>query len=208
VRYLKGDYENMFKTDEFYIIVGKNSLIIKKKGDDSESIIDFQSFIPNTPFYYHLFDENKTYAKDIREVVKSLKIRKATILLPDDSIDLEVDKRILTEFFMRCGVRKVQCNFQCYLLNLENKKYISLSKTTRAIVIHYINDNKSISKKFYEKDFLDIEQILIDMRNLHIDCQYDSMPVYINNLNNDMEKFKGIGELISFHDIIANIMKV
>jgi len=196
----------MFTSDKFYIIIGKNSLIIKKKGDDSESIIDFQSFIPNIPFYYHLFDEDKTYTKDITDLVKRLRIRDATIIFPDDSMDIEVDKKILIEFFKQSGVRKIQWNFQCFLLNLDNKKYISVSKTTRTIAIQYIADNKSISKKYYDKDYSDMEQFVFDMRNLHIDCQYDSMPVYINNLNNDMETFKDIGKLISLNDITVNIM--
>ena len=206
-KHLKGNCSYIFASSKFYIIVSNNSLIIKKENGGPETTIDFQSFIPNIPFYYHLFDEDKAYSKDIADLVKKLRIRNAAIVFPDDSIELEVDKKVLVEFFMQCGVKKVQWNFQCFLLNIESKKYISLSKTTRTIVIQYIANNKSISKKYYDKCYSDIKQITFYMRNLHTDCQYENIPVYINNLSNDMESFKSIGNLVSLNDIIANIMK-
>lgn len=192
----------MFTSARFYIIVGHKSLIIKKEGDESQSIIDFVSFIPNVPFYYHFFDEDKTYTKDMTSLIKKLKIRKATVIVPDDSIDLEVDKRMFIEFFRRCGVKKVEVQSQCFLLSLDNKKYISISRTTRTIVMQYIVNNESIAKKFYDKNYTDMKQIALDAKSLHTDCQYDVIPIYINNINNDMEKFRGVGTLISINDYI------
>jgi DNA mismatch repair ATPase MutS len=197
----------MFKSPEFYIIVGNNGFIIKKENDDQENTIGLHQFIPNIPPYHHLFDKDKKeYIKDITNQIKRLRIKKAAIIFPDDSIDLEVDKRILIEFFMQCGVKKIQVNFQCFLLSLENKRYISVSKTTRTIVMQYIAYNKSISKKYYDKEYTDMEQLALDMKNLHTDCEYGMIPVYINNINNDMERFKSVGRLISLYDIISNIM--
>jgi len=196
----------MFTSARFYIIVGHQRLIIKKEGDESENIIDFTSFIPNVPFYYHFFDEDKTYIKDMTSLIKKCKIRNATIIVPDDSIDIEVDRKVLTEFFQQCGIKKVQVKSQCFLLNLENKKYISISRTTRTIVLQYIINNKYSVKKYYDKNYADIEQIALDVKNLHTDCEYESIPIYINNLNNDMEKFKVIGTLISLNDFITNVM--
>ncbi|MFD3157323.1 hypothetical protein ACFIJ5_10750 [Haloimpatiens sp. FM7330] len=196
----------MFSSARFYIVVGHKSLIIKKEGDESENIIDFTSFIPNVPFYYHFFDEDKTYMNDMKSLIKKLKIRNAIVIVPDDSIDLEVDRKVFIEFFMQCGVKKIQVKSQCFLLTLDNKKYISISRTTRVIVLQYIVNNKSIAKKYYDKNYTDIEQIALDAKNLHNDCKYDSIPIYINNINNDMEKFKVIGTLISFNDYIINTM--
>jgi hypothetical protein len=48
-----------------------------------------------------------------------------------------------------------------------------------------------------------MEKIAIDIKNLHPDC---NMPVYINNINNDMEGFSDIGNLVSMQDIISNIL--
>lgn len=198
----------MFTSVRFYIIVGHKSLIIKKEGDDSENIIDFVSFIPNVPFYHHFFDKDKTYIRDMTSLIKRLKIRNATIIVPDDSIDLEVDRKVLTEFFLQCGVKKVQTKPQCFLLHLDNKKYISVSKTTRTIVLQYIVNNKSIAKKYYDKNYTDIDQVVLDLKSLHVDCEYENIPVYINNINNDMEGFKGIGNLVSLNDIIGNLMNI
>ena len=196
----------MFAFAKFYIIVSNNSFIIKKEDDYPEYIINLQQFIPNIPAYYHLFDEDKeNYIKDIKNQIKGLKIKNATIILPDDCMDIQIDKQILTEFLIQCGVKKIQADFQCFLLNSNDKKYISISRTTRVIVMQYISYRNSISKKYYEKDYTDIEQIKLDMKNLHADCQYTMVPVHINNINNDMEKFRVIGDLISIDNIIANI---
>lgn len=197
----------MFTSTRFYIIFRNNSLIIKKEGDNLENIIDFESFIPNVPFYYHFFDEDKPFIKDrIRLIVKEFKIRNTTIIVPDDSIDIEVDKRVLTEFFMLCGAKKIQVKSQGIFLSLDNKKYISFSRTTRTIVLQYIVNNKSIVKKYYDKNYTDMKQIALDAKNLHIDCEYENIPIYINNINNDMEKFNVIGTVVSLNDISTNIM--
>ncbi|MFA9396968.1 MAG: hypothetical protein ACERKV_01700 [Clostridiaceae bacterium] len=196
----------MFTSDIFYIIVGDKSLIIKKQGEKLQEIIEFISFIPNVPFYCHLFDEDKNYIEEMKSLVKKLKIKNAMVIVPDDSIDLEIDRRLFIEFFMRCGVRKVNLKSQCFLLSLEDKKYISISRTTRTIVLQYIANNKSIAKKYYDKNYLDIKQIALDSKHLHADYEYDSIPVYINNINNDMEKYEDVGILISFDDFITNTM--
>lgn len=194
----------MFRMAKFYVIVCKNRFVIIRKDDISKTIIDFQSYIPNVPFYHHLFDnDKKEYINDIMKQIKRLKIKNAEIILPDDCLDLEVDKRILIEFFLQCGVKKVQVNFQYFYLNLYNKNYIFVSRTTRTVVIQYTSYNKVISKKYYDKDFMDMEKIAIDIKNLHPDC---NMPVYINNINNDMEGFSDIGNLVSMQDIISNIL--
>lgn len=197
----------MFESAKFYIIVSDKSFIIKKEGENLENIIDFVSFVPNVPFYHHLFDEDKNYMKDMKEVVKNLKIRNLTIIVPDDCIDLTVDKRILTEFFTLCGIRKIQIEAQCFFLSLEDKRYISISKTTRNMVLQYIVNGKSIAKKYYDENYEDVKQISLDMKSIHTDCEYEYVPVYINNMNNNMDSFSNIGNLVSLNDIAKNIMK-
>jgi hypothetical protein len=197
----------MFKPSKFYVIVGNSSLIIKKEDDDLESVIELQTFIPNVPAYHHLFDIDKEdYIKHIRSQIKSLKIKNATIIFPDDSIDLEADQRILIEFFLQSGVKKVQVNFQCFLLGVYDKKYISLSKTARTIVMQYIAYNKTIAKKYYDRNYADTEQIIADMKTLHTDLTHSMVPIYINNINNDMEGFRAVGKLVSLHDFTANMI--
>ncbi|AQS05022.1 hypothetical protein [Clostridium beijerinckii] len=197
----------MFKSAKFYAIISNKSLIIKKENDDLESINDFKSFIPNVPFYYHFFDEDKPNIEDIKSEIIKLRMKNLTIILPDDAIDLEVDRRILTEFFLLRGIKKVQVKAQGFYLSLFNEKYISISRTTRTMVLQYIVNNKSIVKKYYDKNYTDVKEIALEVKNLHTGCEYENTPIYINNINNDMEKFKVIGTLVSLNDIINNIMK-
>ncbi|OPJ63794.1 hypothetical protein [Clostridium oryzae] len=198
----------MFAAANFYIIVSNNSFIIKKEGEPLEKTIELQSFIPNVPAYHHLFDKDKAnYIEDIRKQIKSLKIKNAVIVLPDDAVDVEVDQRVLIEFFMLCGVKKTQLNFQCFLLSLQDKKYVSISKTVRNMVVQYIEYNKVISRKYYEKDYSDMEQLVLDIKSLNGDYEYGMIPLYINNMNGDMESFNIMGNMVSLDDIIENAVK-
>lgn len=195
----------MFKSARFYAILNNRSLIIKKEGEDSENRVHFSLDIPNVPFYFHFFDE-EPYIADLVTQINKMRIKDITIVAPDDAVDLEVDKRVLTEFFRLRGVRKVQMKAQCDFLNIENRRYISISRTTRAIVMKYLVNGKHIAKKYYDKNYEDIKQIQSDVKSIHPDCEYESIPVYINDMNNDMDKFKPIGTLISSGDVINNIM--
>lgn len=199
----------MFKSDKYYIIVSNSSFIIIKDGGNIETVIELQSFIPNVPAYHHLYDtDKKDYIDEIKRQIKKLKIKDAIIIMPDDAIELEVDKRMLIEFFLQFGVKKAQVNFQCYYMNLDNKKYISISKTCRMIVLQYISYNKTFIKKYYDKNYIDIEQIKKDINNVQDDnMMYSILPIYINNINNDMEEIKDIGDLVSLDEFVVNIMK-
>jgi hypothetical protein len=106
----------MFRMAKFYVIVCKNRFVIIRKDDISKTIIDFQSYIPNVPFYHHLFDnDKKEYINDIMKQIKRLKIKNAEIILPDDCLDLEVDKRILIEFFFTMWSKKSTSQFPVFL---------------------------------------------------------------------------------------------
>ncbi|MGD9570014.1 MAG: hypothetical protein AB7V48_17165 [Sedimentibacter sp.] len=198
----------MFKSDKYYIIVSNSSFIIKKDGGNIETVIELQSFMPNVPAYHHLYDiDKKDYIDDIKRQIKKLKIKDAIIIMPDDTIELEVDKRMLIEFFLQVKVNKIQVSFQCYYMSFDNKKYISISKTNRIIVLQYISHNKTVIKKYYDKNYIDIEQVKKGINNIHDDNMYSILPVYINNINNDMEEFKDIGNLVSLDEFVANVMK-
>lgn len=202
---MKGSNVNMFNSTKYYIIVSNSSFIIKKDDDNFENIIELQSFIPNVPAYYHLYDiDKKDYIEDIKSQIKRLKIKDAIIIMPDDTIEIEVDKKMIIEFFLQVGVKKVQVNFQCYYMNLDNKKYISISKTSRMVVLQYISYNKTINKKYYDRNLIDINQIKKDINNIH-DDMYSVLPVFVNNINDDMKGFEDVGNLISLSELQTNI---
>ena len=101
----------MFKSNKFYIIVMNDGFIIVNGLCSSKNTVDFKPLIPNIPFYHHLFDEQRENIKDIKEMNKKIKIKDVTIVLPDDTIDVEVDKRMINEFFLQCGAKKSQLDF-------------------------------------------------------------------------------------------------
>ncbi len=95
----------------------------------------------------------------------------------------------------------------CQFLHLskDDKNYIALSKTVRTLVLHFVKEGKSLAEKFYDKNFDDIEQIKTDIQRLHIECEYGYTPVYINNVNNNMDFFCNLGNLVSAGEIINNL---
>ncbi|WP_139243453.1 hypothetical protein [Anaerocolumna xylanovorans] len=196
----------MFKKVKYYIIVADNGFVIKNEINQSENIIEFPAYIPNVPFYLHLFDENNNEIKNITNHIKNLKMKNVSVIMPDDTLDIYVDKKIFLDYFYTFGAKKVEVNYQCLLLTQYGNHYISFSKTARNMAIQYIKGGKSLAQKYYDKDFKDIEQIRKDMQRLHIDCEYGNQTVYINNVNNNMDLFENIGNLVTRSDIFNNAM--
>lgn len=199
----------MFIPAKFYIMVGNSSFFIRKSDSDIKTEIHLETFAPYIPPYHHLFDENKsTYLLDIKSQVRKLKMKNATIILPDDGVDLAVERKILAGFFAENGVNRIHVTFQCFLLNLDNKKYISISKTTRTIVMHYIAYKESLATRYYDINNTPMEEVTQDLKNIHGYCKYNDVPVFINNVNENMEEFSSLGTLVSLDDIFANAMKL
>ncbi|MFT4146618.1 MAG: hypothetical protein QM644_19415 [Mobilitalea sp.] len=195
----------MFKTHKSYVIVMDSSFIIKDK-NQSETIIEFKTHIPNVPFYHHLFDDYNGL-QPIFEQVKQLKMKHVVVIMPDDTLELTLDRTIFDNYFLLCNAKKVDLTCQFLYLSQHNENYISLSKTSRNIVLHFVKEGKSLAKKFYDKEFQEIEQIKADLQRLHIDCEYGHTPVYINNMNNNMDFFRDLGTLVSNREIIDNAIK-
>jgi len=206
---MEGGYIYMFKPAQFYIVVGNSSFIVRKEGSNINTEIYLETFAPYVPPYHHLFDEDKcSYLMDITSQIKKLKMKNITIILPDDCIDLAVEKKILTGFFTDNGISKIQFTFQCFLLSLENKKYISISKTTRTLVMHYIAYKAALATRYYDLNNTTIEEVSQDLKNIHSQCKYNDIPVFINNVNDNMEAFSSLGTLVSLDDIFTNAMKL
>jgi hypothetical protein len=127
--------------------------------------------------------------------------------LPDDAVDVEVDKRILIEFFLDCKAKKIRTDTQCFLLSTQ-PNYISVSRTARAIVIQSISDHQSTNRTYYGRDCADWEQIARTVRSLAAGCGIDKVPVLINSINNDMQQFRELGRLVSLPDMIANSIEM
>lgn len=194
----------MFSTAKHFIIVGNNEFIIKKENDFSEEAVKFQSIVPNVPFYHHLYDQNRDFIAENSSRIKKIGMKNVTILLPDDTIDIEVDKRLLSEYFVQYRA-KVSVDYQCFYLCSDCRKYISISKTSRIIVMQYIMDAKVVATKYYDKELKEVQRISQDIKELHMDCRNGDVPVFINNVGNDMEGYAAIGKLITKTDMLQYI---
>ena len=87
-------------------------------------------------------------------------------------------------------------------------QYISVSKSSRNIVLQYIRNNEIQASRYYDFTPYDTERLKEDPKRLHIDIAYENTPVFVNNFNLNMDDFFDMGEVITpkqFMDKIAVI---
>ena len=68
-------------------------------------------------------------------------------------------------------------------LQKDENKYVSISKSSRNIVVEYVRNHESVVTKYYDMTTADPNVIMADAAKLHIDLEYESVPVFINNFN-------------------------
>ena len=93
-------------------------------------------------------------------------------------------------------------------LSKDIEAYISISKSSRNIVLQYIRNNEIQACRYYDADDYDVNQIKEDAKRLHIDIEYEKTPIFVNNFNLNMDDFFEMGEIITpkqFMDKIADI---
>lgn len=164
---------------------------------------------PNIPFYHFFADRIAECQLEFKNYMKSIYGKKLNkyilaIVVPDDTTRLE--SIFINEFFVNSGACKAVAQIKMgQALDKTHPKYISVSKTNRNIVLQYINNGDIKAKKIYDRDCIDADQILEDAKRLHIDIEYDKVPIYINNFNMNMDAFFKIGEVISPKDFLDKI---
>jgi hypothetical protein len=149
--------------------------------------------VPNIPFY-HMFaqkiSECQYYFKEFVRKIYGKKLSKyvLAIITPDDTTALE--SIFINEFFLNSGACKAVAQMTMgQAISKEHTKYISISKSTRNIVLQYINNNEVRARKLYDNDDYDINTIFEDAKRLHIDIEYSGVPIFINNFNMNMDDF-------------------
>lgn len=156
---------------------------------------------PNIPFYHEFAQkiaESQHYFKEFMKSIYGKKVAKSilAIIVPDDTTPLE--SIFINEFFLNSGACKAVAQMNMgQALDKHHSKYVSVSKTSRNIILQYICNNEVKVKKLYDKEYSDINQIAEDAKRLHIDIEYLSVPIYINNFNMNMDAFFEIGEIVS-----------
>lgn len=192
------------------IITNENILVYDTENSRFRSFVmpGIES-LPNIPFYHSFADkisECQHYFKEFMKKIYGKKYSKSilAIVVPDDTTRLE--SIFIKEFFLHSGACKaVAQTTMGQALNKYCSKYISISKTNRNIVLQYICNNEVKARRLYNTDYEDIKKIFEDTKRIHIDTQYENMPVFINNFNMNMEAFSEIGEMITPKEFLDKI---
>ncbi len=195
------------------IITNTNILVYDKFSEEFKAFaLPGISSQPNIPFYHsfakkiaesqHYF---KTFIKNIYPGKPSKNI--LAIVVPDDTSTLE--SIFINEFFLNSGACKAVAQITMgQSLSKKHSAYISVSKSSRNIVLQYIKNNEVQACRYYDCNHYDVEQIFEDAKRLHIDIEYEKTPVFVNNFNLNMDDFFEMGEVITpkkFMDKIAVI---
>ena len=184
------------------IITNTNILLMDK---ENETFVPFDvdgiNKIMNVPFYHQFAEKLAETQNSFKEFVKGIYGKKLSknifaIIIPDDTSSLE--SIFINEFFVNSGACKAVAQMTMgQALSKNDKKYISISKSSRNIILQYINNNEVRARKFYDVNEYKIDEILEDAKRLHIDIEYGGVPVFINNFNMNMDDFFEFGEVIT-----------
>ena len=156
---------------------------------------------PNIPFYHQ-------YAKKIAESQAAFKIFMKekygkrlgkyvlAIIVPDDTSRLE--QIFINEFFLNSGACKAVAQaHMAQTVSKSDMSYVSISKTMRNVVLHYVKNSEIIASKYYDASDYSVEKVLKDAKRIHIDVEYNDPPVYINDFELNMEDFHSAGAVIT-----------
>ena len=196
------------------MIITNDEILVRKK--ESDEFISFNmpgiEELSNIPFYHQFaqrISECQYYFKQFikKEYGKKYSKSVLAIITPDDTSPLEAI--FINEFFLNSGACKEVAQMTMgQAISKNHSRYISVSKSSRNIILQYINNNEVRAKKFYDVDTADTKTITEDAKRLHIDIEYAGVPIFVNNINMNMDEFSDMGTVISpkeFMDKIAVI---
>lgn len=168
--------------------------------------------IPNIPFYHHYAEKISESQHYFKEFVKSLYGKKLSkfilaIIVPDDTTALE--SIFINELFVNSDACKAVAQMKMgQALSKTDESYVSVSRSSRNIVLQYVKNNEIIVSRYYDADCYDADVIKGDAKRLHIDIEYKQVPVYVNNFNMNMDDFFDMGTVISPKEFLEKIAVV
>jgi hypothetical protein len=196
------------------MIVTNTNILVKNK--DSNEFITFNmpslNPVPNIPFYHEFAEkiaEGQYYFKEFMKKLYGKKLNKyiLAIIVPDDTTKLE--SIFLNEFFVNSGACKAVAQMPMALaLSKEDDKYISISKSLRNVTLEYVRNRECVVKKQYDLNTCDPKQVIADAQVIHIDVEYNDVPIFVNNFNLNMDEFLEFGEIINPKNFMEKIASV
>lgn len=196
------------------MIITNNNILVNDRESDEFKTFTMPALnpVPNIPFYHEFAEkiaECQYYFKEFMKGIYGKKLNKyiLAIIVPDDTSKLE--SIFINEFFVNSGACKAVAQMPMALaLSKEEVRYISVSKSSRNVILEYVRNNECVVKKLYDIHTCNAKQVMSDAEVLHIDIEYNDVPVFVNNFNMNMDEYLEMGEIISpkqFMEKIAGI---
>ncbi len=167
---------------------------------------------PNIPFYHFYAKKIAECQHYFKEFVKKYYQRKPSknilaIIVPDDTSPLE--SIFINEFFVNSGACKAVAQMTMgQALQKDVEQYISISRSSRNIILQYIRNNEVQASRFYDCHLYTTQRVMEDAKRLHIDIEYENTPIYINNFNLNMDDFFEMGTVITPKEFMDKIAAV
>lgn len=196
------------------MIITNNSILIKDKESGEFKTFTMPALIetPNIPFYHQFAEkiaECQYYFKEFMKTIYGKKLSKYifAIIVPDDTSRLE--SIFINEFFVNSDTCKAVAQMPMALaLQKDENKYVSISKSSRNIVVEYVRNHESVVTKYYDMTTDDPNVIMADAAKLHIDLEYESVPVFINNFNMNMDEYLSFGNVVTTKQFLDKIAEI
>lgn len=185
------------------MIITNNNILVKDRESDEFKTFNMPSLnpSPNIPFYHEFAEkiaEDQYYFKEFMKRIYGKKLNKyiLAIIVPDDTSKLE--SIFINEFFVNSGACKAVAQMPMALaLSKTEIRYISVSKSSRNVILEYVRNNETVVKKLYDIHTCDAKKVMSDAEVLHIDVEYNHVPVFVNNFNMNMDEYFEMGEIIN-----------
>ncbi len=193
------------------MIITNDTILVKEKESDKFIAFNMPSIEPevNIPFYHEFAKRIAECQYYFKEFIKKQYGKKPSknilaIIIPDDTSALE--SIFINEFFLNSGACKAVVQMTMgQALSKNHTRYISLSKSKRNVILEYINNNEVMARRLYDCSDYSVKQIYEDAKRIHIDVEYSGAPVFVNNINMNMDDFFELGEVISPKDFMDKI---
>lgn len=185
------------------MIITNNNILVRDRDSNEFKTFDMPAInaVPNIPFYHNFAEkiaESQYYFKEFMKGLYGKKLSKYifAIIVPDDTSKLE--SIFINEFFVNSDTCKAVAQMPMALaLSKEDKSYISVSQSSRNVILQYVRDRETVVSKIYSAPECDPVRVREDAKILHIDLEYSDVPVYVNNFNVNMDSFFDMGTVIS-----------
>lgn len=196
------------------MIITNNNILIKDKESDEFKTFTMPalSVVPNIPFYHQFAEriaECQYYFKEFMKTIYGKKLSKHifAIIVPDDTSKLE--SIFINEFFVNSDACKAVAQMPMALaISKEENKYVSISKSDRNIILEYVRNHESVVTRFYDRNTTNPQTIKEDAKRLHIDLEYESVPIYINNFNMNMDEYLDFANIITPKQFLEKIAEI